>query len=573
MNSYLTDYKWLTFHLRKYVLWAFCCLTSFSLAQNKADFASPLDIPLLLSGNFGELRPNHFHAGLDFKTQGREGLKIYAVKQGYVSRIKVGAYGYGKAVYITHPNGYTSVYAHLQKFSPMIEAYVKKRQYAKKTFDIELYPKAIELPIKKGEVIGLGGNTGSSAGPHLHFELRNSESKAVNPLLYGYDIADAIPPNVYQVMGYPLSDGAQIDGSQLPRQINITKQPDGSYLGDKISADQTIGFGIQSIDKQNHTHHQNGVYKVTLQLNGTTRFQYVFDTLRFDEARYINTFIDYATWVEKKSRIQLLYKTKGNRISTIYTANTNNGTIDIEQGMSYIVSIIVEDIKGNSTKINLPIEGKKQPITEPKVQPQGKHIVASADHIFTFDNAEVYFPKDTFYDDFTMSAESKGDTITLHTPSVPVHKHFNLSITNQKFTEDELSQVFIANIGEKNRIFAEQTTFKDGKFSTRTRNLGKFTLMKDSIAPVLKPINFKENTTLTASVLKVEITDDLSGVASYSAWLNGDWILFEYDPKTRLLTFDFSDINTKKTNTYKLEMSAKDGVGNTQKLEVSFKRK
>ncbi|MFK8282516.1 M23 family metallopeptidase [Capnocytophaga cynodegmi] len=546
-------------------------LCSFSFAQT--DFASPLDIPLLLSGNFGELRPNHFHAGVDFKTQGREGLNIYAIKEGYVSRIKVGAYGYGKALYITHPNGYTSVYAHLQKFAPAIEAYIKKRQYNRKSFEIDAYPKENELVIKKGQVVGLGGNTGSSAGPHLHFEIRDANFNALNPLLYGYEIKDNIPPDVYQVMVYPLGKEAQINQSQLPQVVKLTKQADGSYLADKILASGAIGFGLQSIDKQNDTHHQNGVYKVSLAVNGETHFQYVFDKLSFNEARYINTFIDYQTYVEKKSRVQLLYRTKGNRISTIYTENKNEGQLDVQQNTEYLVTIVAEDIKGNISKINIPLEGKNLDIKEPRPVVSGEVVIAGRDQYFTFDGGNVYFPERTFYEDFLIQIESKNDTLTLHNPATAVHKFFNLSFNNKKFSEKEAQKVFIARLNEKNKSSAERTIYKNGLFTTRTRNLGRFTLMKDTIAPTLRPLNFKNNATVTASTLKVEIKDDLSGVESYSATLNGQWILFEYEPKTQTLTFDFSDIDTKKTDTYRLEMIAKDGVGNVQKLDISFKKK
>ena len=557
----------------KLLLTTFFSLFTFYFLFPQSEFASPLDIPLLLSGNFGELRPNHFHAGVDFKTQGKEGLNIYTIKEGYVSRIKVGAYGYGKALYVTHPNGYTSVYAHLQKFSPVIEAYVKKHQYAKKTFEIEIYPKANELLLKKGEVLGLGGNTGSSAGPHLHFEIRDSSAKAVNPLLFGYEIKDDIAPELHQLVAYVLGNESQINQSQLPQRIYLTKQANGAYQSDKIYASGTIGLGIESIDKQNDTYHKNGVYKVSLLMNGKMQFQYVFNSLNFNEARYINTFMDYATYTEKKTRVQLLYKTKGNRISTIYTTNVNDGKLEIQEGMSYMVTILIEDIKGNTTRINVPIEGKKQEIKEPRPIVDGTLLIANREQNYVFEGGSVYFPENTFYEDFLIQIGSKNDTISLHNPSVAVHKLFNLTLENKKYKEDELSQVFIARIGEKKQISAEKTIYKNGYFTTRTRNLGTFTLMKDTIPPVLKPMNFKQNGLVTGSTLKVEVKDDLSGVESYSASINGEWVLFEYEPKTRTLTFDFSDINTQNTDTYKLEMMAKDGVGNLQKLIVTFKRK
>ena len=557
----------------KLLLTTFFSLFTFYFLFPQSEFASPLDIPLLLSGNFGELRPNHFHAGVDFKTQGKEGLNIYTIKEGYVSRIKVGAYGYGKVLYVTHPNGYTSVYAHLQKFSPVIEAYVKKHQYAKKTFEIEIYPKANELLLKKGEILGLGGNTGSSAGPHLHFEIRDSSAKAVNPLLFGYEIKDDIAPELHQLVVYVLGNESHINQSQLPQRIYLTKQANGAYQSDKIYASGTIGLGIESIDKQNDTYHKNGVYKVSLLMNGKMQFQYVFNSLNFNEARYINTFMDYATYTEKKTRVQLLYKTKGNRISTIYTTNVNDGKLEIQEGMSYMITILIEDIKGNTTRINVPIEGKKQEIKEPRPIVDGTLLIANREQNYVFEGGSVYFPENTFYEDFLIQIGSKNDTISLHNPSVAVHKLFNLTLENKKYKEDELSQVFIARIGEKKQISAEKTIYKNGYFTTRTRNLGTFTLMKDTIPPVLKPMNFKQNGLVTGSTLKVEVKDDLSGVESYSASINGEWVLFEYEPKTRTLTFDFSDINTQNTDTYKLEMMAKDGVGNLQKLTVTFKRR
>ncbi|MDO5607794.1 MAG: peptidoglycan DD-metalloendopeptidase family protein [Capnocytophaga sp.] len=536
-------------------------------------FAKPLDIPLLLSGNFGELRNNHFHAGLDLKTQGKEGFNIYAVADGYVSRIKVGLFGYGKVLYITHPNGYTSVYAHLQKFAPSIEKYIKQQQYAKKNYEVEFFPTAGQFPVKQNQIIAYSGNTGSSGGPHLHFEIRDEASRALNPLLFGYDISDNQPPNVFQLIGYSTDKKSEINGSQLPQQINFTKQPDGSHLADKINASGRIGFGIQAIDRQDFTYHNNGVYKVTLQMNGSTRLQYVFDKLDFGETRYINTFIDYPVLAEKKSRVQRLFKTKGNQLKTIYTTQRDDGYITIENGFSYIITIIVEDFKKNETRIQIPIDGKETPIVESSPTPQGKLLIAKRDQYYTFENGNVYFPENTFYDDFMITIGSTNDTVNIHNNRTPVHRFFNLNIENTTFSEKELPQVFIAYLNEKNKVFYENTIRKNNVFSTRTRNLGQFLLMKDTVAPTLTPINFKKNATVTDNFLKVTITDDLSGVESYTATLNGQWILFEYEPKSNLLTFDFADIEPSSDGQYHLLLTAKDNVGNSQTLDISFSKR
>ena len=216
----------------KAFLFLFLSVVTFCNAQSPYPqnyFMSPLDITLVLSGSFAELRSNHFHSGLDIKTKGKVGFKTYASAEGYVSRIKISRYGYGKALYITHPNGYTTVYAHLQKFAPKIEAYVKKQQYKKETFELELFPKAEELKISSKEVIAYTGNTGGSGGPHLHFEIIDQQERPINPMLFGFDIKDTTKPVVHELYGYPLSEGSHINGETSRVKIRIIKLPNGQY--------------------------------------------------------------------------------------------------------------------------------------------------------------------------------------------------------------------------------------------------------------------------------------------------------------------------------------------------------
>ena len=232
-------------------------------------FSAPIDINLILSGSFAELRTNHFHSGLDIKTQGKEGFKTYASAAGYVSRIKISRYGYGKALYITHPNGYTTVYAHLQKFSPTIEAYVKEQQYQKETFELELFPKAGTIKVLDRQLIAFTGNTGGSAGPHLHFEIRDNQQRPINPLLFGFDIKDTRPPVIYGLFGYPLSEDSHIGGETKRVKIRILKQKDGTYKSEPITAYGKIGFGIISTDRQDLASNKNGVNKIETSYNGS----------------------------------------------------------------------------------------------------------------------------------------------------------------------------------------------------------------------------------------------------------------------------------------------------------------
>jgi len=240
-------------------------------------FSNPLDIPMVLSGSFGELRSNHFHSGLDIKTQQRSGVPIYAPADGYVSRIKVGHYGYGKALYIKHPNGYSTVYAHLQKFETTIQDFVKKSQYKKERYEIELFPKESSLLVKKGDLIAYTGNSGSSGGPHLHYEIRDAYSRPMNPMLFGLEIPDTKDPSVTSVLAYPVSDDATVNQSSEPVKLRLIKQKDGSYKTEKISAYGKIGFGIATTDQQNGAYNKNGVYRIKTTYNGKPKIDIKFE--------------------------------------------------------------------------------------------------------------------------------------------------------------------------------------------------------------------------------------------------------------------------------------------------------
>lgn len=547
------------------------------LAQEKYPqdaFRSPLDIPLILSGTFGELRSNHFHGGIDIKTQQRQGLPVYAIADGTITRIKVSLYGYGKVLYVAHPNGFTSVYAHLQKYGPKIQEYIKKVQYNKQKYEVEVFPEYGELEVKKGDIIAYTGNTGGSSGPHLHFEIRNSVTqKPTNPLLYGFEVRDATNPELVGLFGYPISDGAHINQSEEKIQLNFTKQSNGVFLADKVIALGAIGFGFNGFDRQDMAANKNGAYAVTQRVNGKIYSNYDFETFSFAETRYINAFIDFPHFKKFRQRIQKVFKEPYNKLS-IFRNLHSDGSVLVQEGMSYNVELLISDFEGNEIKVIIPVEGKIEAIKRTKqARETDTFLKANKPNNYDLDLVKIYFPASTFYEDFYINLEKGKDTVTIHDDIVPVHRNFTMNFDVSKYGDKEKKQLFIARLDEDGNVSYTRTYKKGDTFIARTKNLGKYILAQDTIAPKISPRNFKPGKWLNNyRYLSLTISDDLSGINSYNAYLNGQWVLMEYEPKKRSITYNFDDKIVDGTQC-NLKVVVTDNVGNTTTFEETFYRK
>ena len=547
-------------------------LSSFLHAQEAP--TPPLDIPLKLSGTFGEFRPTHFHAGLDIKTQGKEGLKVSSIKAGSVRRIKVATTGYGKCLYIQHADGTTSVYAHLKKFAPKIESFIKAYQYEKETFLTQKFLKLGEMMVERGEVIGYSGNTGGSLGPHLHFEIRDTKAETpLNPLQLGFEIPDSIRPIVQGFYHYKKEE----NGLSKKTQLSLERINDSVYQADLQRLGGIHAFGIRLFDRQDLSYNRNGIYKAVVKVNGEEKFSYTFDKIDFRDGKKIEALIDYPTYREERIRIQKLFRDLDVDYSFL-PKTAPDGFVNFEKDRAYQIEIVVEDYTHNKTYISFYVEGKEDFLLAPVAVMQNP-IAKDKDYLFAFEKHEVYVPENTFYQSIDLVINEKKDTLIIEEIPFPQRKGFELSVAIPKALDSiERQQLSLAVYDPKEEKEEKQlryvwTAKKDSILQTKYAYAGQYVLTKDSLAPTIKPLNFKDQQWMSNyKFLEVEVDDEFSGIKSYQATINGQWILMEYEPKDKTLIYNFSDIEFDQTQ-LNFELEVEDQVGNTSVYNATIFRK
>lgn len=540
----------------------------------KEDFIKPMNIALEPSGTFGELRNNHFHAGLDFKTNKKEGYDVFAAADGFISRIKYSTNGYGKAIYVTHYNGYTTVYAHLQKSTVEIEKIIKENQYKNSTFEIEIFPKKDEIKVKKGQVIGYSGNTGGSGGPHLHFEYRDTATEdIINPLLFGLkeSFKDTKAPLLNNVYIYPLNDSTIVNKSERKINLAFNKVGPNSYIANKVLAKGIIGLGINSYDVYDGHYNKNGVYKISMIVNGAPFYNVTFDRFAFAESRYINSYIDYEHKETTGEYIQKLFTKEPFPLSLI-SHNKSKGKLEIKPGDNYNVIIKIQDIHNNTTDITIPIVYDNSEATIKKNSNKTDYfVVANRENMYQKDHVTVTIPKGTFVEDFYLDFDVNNSVVKLHKDIVPAYQNMTIEIDAKDLIDKGLDakKSFIALV-EKNKITHVNTQVKGTKFIAKTKTLGKYQILSDTVNPRIFGLNFKDGDNLDSKdSIVVYISDDLSGIKSYAGYLNGKWILMDYDYKTKSLIHYFSDaIYEDGKNVLKIIVT--DKAGNSSSLDASF---
>jgi hypothetical protein len=508
-------------------------------------FRSPIDSPLNLSTNFGMLRDDHFHFGIDIRTYEKEGLPVYAVADGYVVRIKVSAYGYGRAIYIDHPNGYTSVYAHLQRYNDTIKNWITEKQYERESYEVDLFPSKKTFPVKKGELIGYTGNSGGSSGPHLHFEIRDTKSEHIlNPELFGIKVIDTLAP-VFEEIGIKSikTDDFRIGGHEL-KTYKVENETGSSgaikyFISDTIVSD-TGWTGILALlhDKYADSRYNMIAYRQKLSVDGRQVFFQEINEYSFDDNRYVNVHIDYPYYRKEVKRFQKLFVDEGNN-APFYTPDTDQGKIHIDDNKLYLIEIEAADLSLHSARLNFYVMGKAQyyaPLH--KINPV--IFYPGITNRFDSANVKIEIPARALYDtlDFDYSVQNAkknglSDIHEVHNPDVALHRSFSISIKPGKNIKASWYPKLL--IATKNG--SEGGKYENGYVTTRSSRFGDFFISIDSTPPRIKELNLsKWGTVKDTSFITFEISDNFSGIATYRATLDGKFLLMEYDAKNQLLT-------------------------------------
>lgn len=536
-------------------------------------FRQPLDImPPALAGSFGEIRGNHFHSGIDFRTNQREGYPIYAVADGYVSRLRVQNSGFGQALYINHPNGFTSVYGHVQRFAPKIATIVKNLEYEKKSFEIDEFPDQMLIPVRKGEVIAWSGNRGSSGGPHLHFEIRDSKTEeTINPQFFGIDIPDNIPPVIYSLYAYKLN-GKPFTENTSKQAIAITGS-NGSYRAAPVSLTGEIGFGVVTTDRHNGLSGLNGVYSIQLELDGKMIYTSALERFAFEDSKAINSHIDYPTFLNTKRSIQKSFVEPGNPLS-IYSNLVNSGKINFTDGEIHQLKYIITDSKGNASTLSFAVHSGASALPVTNI-PAG--IVFGYNKVNEFSNDEIklVFPMGTLYNDlnFTYKKTSKpagnawSNVHQIHNRYTPLHTGFELSIKADNLPEELREKALIVNTNGS----SQGGSFVNGVVKANPRNFGSFYIAVDTIAPRIIPTNISEGKNMAGlSKILFKISDNLSGLKNFSGYVDGKWVLMEFDAKTATLWHSLDERTA--AGKHNLELVVSDVKDNVKRYSVSFFR-
>jgi hypothetical protein len=541
----------------------------------KGFFRYPLDLPPSTAGGFGELRPNHFHAGLDFKTNQQSGYPVHAAADGYVSRIRVQFGGGGNIVYINHPNGYTTVYMHNSRFSPQIEKVLRNYQYQHQLYEVDFNPLPDQITVCKNDVIAISGRSGAVAGPHVHFEIRDTKTEhTINPQLFGVTIPDRTPPAISAIGIYHLD--SKPFSENTPHEFLSVAGVAGNYHLVKpkiIELSGNIGFGITTSDMNSASANHNGVYSIQLKLDGKDVYTFVMEHFAFDQTHAINGYIDYPTFLTLHRFIQKCFIPPGSNI-TLYPQSINRGIINFDDDELHEVEYVVKDVAGNTSTLTLKVKSKRLLQSTAIVKPAGTLFHYDQVNVLNTDKVKVTINPGNLYDDidFTYAELPKkpgvySATYRIHNKFTPIHDRYDIWIK---------PDVDLGALGDKAVIdgtggLCDSSKYENGYVKARARAFGDYYIKLDTTAPYIMPLNIHKGSILAKSKgIFLKIGDNLSGVKTYNGKIDGKWVLMEWDFKTKILSYTFDGSITSGKHTF--ELAVGDAKNNFSQFTADFNR-
>jgi len=527
-------------------------LASASLGQK---YPFPLEIEMRITASFAEMRDNHFHMGLDFGTFGQQGLPVHSVAEGYVSRIVTSPYGYGRCILIDHPDGHTTLYGHLSGYPENIDSIVRKSQREKESYSIDVSFSPGEIPVKKWDVIGLSGNTGGSQAPHLHFEVRDTETQnALNPLEYMVDIPDNVKPEVAGIKVYGMNDSAQVYYQCQDRYFALYQ-----IQNQRIPVLGQIGLGADVIDRFIPGGNRCGVVNTKLYDNEKLIFESNIDTISFDDTRYINSYFDYADRRKNSRYVQKSFVDTYNHLRNVYKECKSN--ITVNEGDTHNMRYEFLDYKGNLSTVKFTLVGQKSASATPRthigylVHPcDNWHLEA---HGFG-----VSIPKLTLYRNeyIPVITDSLKNTISVGSAEIPVHSAFTVRMGLSDGQKARKDKVFAKLTNQKGQSQYVSSEIVGDSILIKSRTMGSFSLDIDTIAPTA----ISRNTSIylrAANMISVRPSDDKTSMTDYKPYIDGVFQPMEYDYKNNRIMAWVKDLGLQPGK-HHLEIKLYDAVGN-----------
>jgi hypothetical protein len=543
----------------------------------KGYFRNPLAVPMDLSGNFGELRPNHYHMGLDLKTLKRENLPVHAAAAGYVARVKIEPAGFGRAIYINHPNGYTTLYAHLNDFTPALDAYIKREQYRLEEWKIFIDVPPGLFPIQKGDLIAYSGNTGGSQAPHLHFEIRRTEGDVnVNPLLFGFPLKDNTTPRIIRLA---LFDRTKSTYEQSPKLIAVKVAGTGKYTSTipvTITSSPLVSFAVTAYDTHTGSSNLNGIFESVLSMDQQAIISFRMEEISYNDTRYMNAHIDFRTKALGGSYLQHLADLPG-YVNSIYTRIQGDGVLDISDGEIHDIRIDVTDAYGNSSIVTTKVQYRPPPAVVRSTLP-GKVFYPFMLDGYEAEDCEFYIGERCLYDSvrvrYSKSASSNPDNVSavhaIGANYIPLQESFLVRIkpTRELTTEEQQKTVVQWYAGARKDV--QKAEWQNEWAAAKFRDFGYYQLLVDDVPPVIVPIGFVDGSNLSkATRIAFTVTDNLSKFKNVRAELNGQWLRFTNDKgRTFIYRFDEKCLS----GSHELKIKAEDEAGNITENVYRFTR-